>query len=110
MGVPREFATRAPPPLSSPVDGEEIRCVIELSWLTNAGALCHTAYSIDNCASIIGYFIPAPSDVSVGANQDEVAFVNFVHVPIVDCDHLKWNSCSLRRLRETGYRAVAKSE
>ena len=57
-----------------------------------AESSCRAANLVDDLLCIIGYFIPAPSDVSVGANQDEVAFVNFVHVPIVDCDHLKWNS------------------
>ena len=70
----------------------------------------YTAYLVDDVVRIIGYFIAAPRDMSVGTNQDEVAFVACADFFIVNSNRLKRNSGSLRGISEAGRGALCETE
>jgi hypothetical protein len=65
---------------------------------------------VDDLLRVTGYFIPAPGDMAVRADQDEVPFVDFSHLFIINSSYLERNSGSLRGIREAGREALCESE
>ena len=99
-------------------NGSERSCILEkisrpwleMTILYDRSSSYSPAHFVDYLTRTVRYCIAAPGDMSVRADQDEVAFVDFAYLFIVHSNHLERNSGSLRGIRETGRGALCESD